>query len=535
MAHPEPLLTLPACIAHDVAGFSAQVARLQSGDINPTAFRAYRVPMGVYEQRESGRYMVRTRLGAGLVWAHQLERVAELSAKHGNGVLHVTTRQDIQIHDLPLESLAPVLSSLLELGLSARGGGGNTVRNVTACPRAAFCSKAVFDVAPHAIAAAEYLLQSPRSFNLPRKYKIAFSGCGEDCAFASVNDLGFFAHERNGQQGFAVYAAGGLGSHPAVGVLIDEFISPSEIFEVAEAIERLFERLGDRTDKNQARLRHVLRRLGREAFMVEYRQERATLKKDGLPESVPAVRPLPSSITGKSGSEAAAPPPGFLPERGPSRLTLHVQLLNGRIASQDLIKLARLAREHGVGLVVATQQQDLLVPGIPADRAEAARAAFAGLSIAASSHKPKIVACAGASTCKLGLCLSPALADALEERLRSVKSAGGPETIRISGCPNNCGNHAIAELGFEGRARRSKGRLMPLYEVLADGKVTEGQAQFAQRLGTVPAQRIPDLVAEIYAQGVKGSEALRPLVQRYAQIPEDAPDKLTTDVGGCGP
>jgi sulfite reductase (ferredoxin) len=424
---------------------------------------------------------------------------------------------------------------LLEVGLSARGGGGNTVRNVTACPRAAFCPKAVFDVAPHAIASAEYLLQSPRSYNLPRKYKIAFSGCHEDCAFASVNDLGFFAHERNGQQGFAVYAAGGLGSNPAVGVLIEEFISPSEIFEVAEAIERLFERFGDRTNKNQARLRYVVRRLGREAFIAEYQKERATLKKDGLPEPVPAIRPLPEAVTGAHGPGTPRVPAGFLAEHDPQRLTLHVQLLNGRISSQNLLRLAQFAREFGSGVLVATQQQDLLVPGIRADRAEAARSALAGFDAPVQAHKPKIVACAGASTCKLGLCLSPRLADAIEARLRQVTVAGGPAEIRISGCPNNCGNHIIAPLGLEGRARRSKGRLMPLYEVLADGKVAEGLAQFGQRLGAVPARRIPDLLAEIYEQGLEGAEAIRPLVQRYAQIPDDAPDELYTDVGSSEP
>jgi sulfite reductase (ferredoxin) len=535
--NPETLLRLPERIRQDVAGYGAEVARFQRGEINPAAFRAFRVPMGVYEHREVGRFMVRVRLGAGLVLPHQLERIAELGNKYGNGVLHVTTRQDIQIHDLALESTVAVQEKLLEVGLSARGGGGNTVRNVTACPRASVCPRAVFDVAPHAIATAEYLLQNPRSFSLPRKYKIAFSGCDEDCVCASVNDLGFFAHERDGRQGFAAYAGGGLGPQAAAGVSIEEFIEPAQVFLVAEAVQRLFDRLGDRANKHQARLRYVLRRLGREAFVAEYRKERAAVEREGLAESVPALRPLSASFTGVSSErlEAPPPPPGFLAGRDPTRFILHLQLKNGRIPAADLVKVAHIARDLGAGLVAATQQQDLLVFGIPAECVEAARAALAGLDIGGLPRRPKIVACAGASTCKLGLCLSPALADALEQRLRAVDTAAGPEVIRLSGCPNACGNHVIAALGFEGRARRHNGRLMPLYEVLAGGQPNEGNVKFGERLGAVPARVVPEFVAEVYAKGLISAETLRPLVARYARVPDPTPDELYLDVGGDEP
>jgi sulfite reductase (ferredoxin) len=528
----ETLLRLPARVRQDVAGYGAEVARFQRGEINAAAFRAFRVPMGVYEHREANRFMVRVRLGAGLALPHQLECIARLGGQYGNGVLHVTTRQDIQIHDLTLESTVAVQAKLLEFGLSARGGGGNTVRNVTACPRASVCPKAAFDVAPHAIATAEYLLQSPRSFSLPRKYKIAFSGCSDDCAFASVNDLGFFAHERNGRQGFAAYAGGGLGPQAAAGVLIEEFIEPAQIFLVAEAVQRLFDRLGDRANRHQARLRYVLRRLGREAFVDEYRKERAAVEREGLAEAVPTLRPIPTSVAGDASAVKSPVPPGSLAERDPTRFTLHVQLHNGRISAADLIKIAHIARDLGAGFVAATQQQDLLVFGVPSNRAEAA---LAGFDFPAIPRRPKIVACAGASTCKLGLCLSPALADALEQRLAFVDTAAGPDVIRLSGCPNACGNHVIAALGFEGRARRHNGRLMPLYEVLADGRPEENHVKFGERLGAVPARLVPELVAEIYARGLASVEALRPLVQRYAQVPDQVPEDFFVDVGGSEP
>ena len=538
------ILRLPERVLLDVAGYGAEVARFRRGEIDGAAFRALRVPMGVYEHRQPCRFLVRVRLGAGLALPQQLARIAELAASYGNGELHVTTRQDIEIHDLPLEATVPTQEKLLEVGLSARAGGGNTLRNVTACPRATVCPKALFDVAPYAIATAEYLLQLPRSYSLPRKYKIAFSGCGDDCALASVNDLGFFAHERDGRRGFAAYAGGGLGSQPGSGVLIEEFVLPEQLFQVSEAVERLFDRLGDRTNRHQARLRYVLRRLGGELFVAEYRKERAAFDREGLSAAAPVVRslllPAPHTESGRSPPAAASLPAGFCVERDPTRFTLELQLQNGRISAADLIKTSQIAHDFGNGLVVATQQQDLLVLGIPADRIDAAGAAGASLGIDVRARRPKIVACVGAATCKLGLCLSPGLAAAIAQRLgfvapEAAEGNAGPETIRVSGCPNGCGGHSIAALGFEGRARRHAGRLMPLYEVVADGRVGEGRVSFAVRLGAVPARLVPELVAEIYGQGLTGEEALRPLVQRFARLKEPVPEELYLDLGGTEP
>jgi sulfite reductase (ferredoxin) len=530
-------LRLPERVRRDVAGYRDQVECFERGEINAAAFRVFRVPMGVYEHRESGRFMVRVRLGAGLALPHQLEHIAGLAERYGDGAVHVTTRQDLQIHDVALADTVPIQESLLEVGLSARGGGGNTVRNVTACPRASVCPTAAFDVAPYALAAAEHLLQLDRSYSLPRKYKIAFSGCGEDCAFAAVNDLGFFAHVRDGRTGFSVYAGGGLGSQPAAGVQIEEFVEPDALPLIAEAIERLFDRLGDRANKNRARLRFVLRRLGAEAFVAEYRQDKAALLQEGLGGPRVAVRPLPAAVTGTGTQSAAAvaAPVGCLPERDPDRVTVVVQLQNGRLPAPDLRVVAALARTAGVGVVVATQQQDLLIIGVARARVEEARAELAKLSVPVRARVPKVVACAGASTCKLGMCLSPALAKAVEARLSDVDTHRGPTEIRISGCANSCGNHSIAGLGLEGRARRSHGRLLPLYEILWGGRVGESRATFAERLGSVPASVVPELLADIYRRGLHETGEVRALVAEYARVPEPVPESYYVDVGCTEP
>ena len=171
----QTILRIPESVREDTLNYRSGVKKFLDGQTSPIAFRAYRVPMGVYEQRTTGKFMVRIRIGAGLALPFQLQRIAQLSKKYGNGILHVTTRQDIQIHEVNIEDTPDVLEGLLEAGLSSRGGGGNTVRNVTACSRAGVCPHQKFDVTPYSIATAEYLLQDRSSFNLPRKYKIVFS------------------------------------------------------------------------------------------------------------------------------------------------------------------------------------------------------------------------------------------------------------------------------------------------------------------------------------------------------------------------
>ena len=514
-----PILHIPESVKEDTLNYRSQVEKFLKGDTSLISFRAYRVPMGVYEQRTTGKFMVRIRIGAGIVLPFQLQRVAELSKRYGNGILHVTTRQDIQIHAVNIEDTPDVLKGLLEVGLSPRGGGGNTVRNITACPEAGVCAKEEFDVAPYAIATAEYLLQDRGSFNLPRKYKIVFSGCSQDCALACVADLGFFAHKKDGGKGFAVYAAGGLGSNPAVSVKIEDFIEDKEIFEVAEAIKRLFDKHGDRTNKHKARLRYVLARLGVEEFIKLYQKERDTLKTNGLPYGAPEIRDIMSAY-----------PVPDTPE------TVRLWLKNGDIPADDLNRVGQIAARYGQGLVRTTQLQDLLITGVANENINRVNNELKNLGINVfSSSGPKVVACAGASTCKLGLCLSRGLSEAIPSSLSQTKLSD--TTIRISGCPNSCGHHYIADIGFEGKAKRINGKLMPCYDVLVGAKTVEGDAHLAERIGTVPAKQIPDLLAEAANSGKIEKKLLKSLTAKYGQVSEEQqlPDDYYYDWGSDEP
>ena len=536
----EPILRLPESVVQDILDYRSGVEKFLNGETSPIAFRAYRVPMGVYEQRAAGKYMVRIRIGAGLVLPYQLERIAQLSKTYGSGIVHVTTRQDIQIHEVNIEDTPDVLEGLLEVGLSPRGGGGNTVRNVTACPRAGVCPKEEFDVSPYAIATAEYLLQFKSSYNLPRKYKIVFSGCSADCAFASVADLGFFAHQKDGVKGFAVYAGGGLGSNPAVGFKIEDFITDNEILEVAEAIKRLFDKYGDRSNKHKARLRYVVARVGTQEFIRLYKLERQEVHNQGLRGEIPKVRAgaskfevLRSAVDNDNGQSPLRH--NVLPEKTEGLFTVRLRLNLGDIPADDLIKIAQVAEKFGQGLVRTSQLQNLLITSVPRQNIEKVKSALEDLSIDVLGNGcPKIVTCTGAATCKLGLCLSRNLADEISKEFheKNVIFNGKELVVRISGCPNSCGHHYIADIGFQGRAKRVNGRLMPCYDVLAGAQTIEGDAHLAEKIGTVPAKKIPDLLAEAFATSATKKEQLKGLVKRYGDFSSlEFPDDYYYDFG----
>ena len=280
------------------AGLAAELDELQktveqfrAGAISEAQFRAIRVPQGIYEQRESGTYMLRVRFPAGGVLPDHLRRLGEAASTFGNGVLHITTRQEFQVHRVPLKSILPALRSLADAGLSTKGGGGNTVRNVTACFDSGVCPHEVFDVAPYAVALTERLMPDPLSFQLPRKYKIAFAACSRDCSGATVNDVGFIARRQNGTDGFAVYVAGGMGGKSRVASLLHEFIPASDAFLVAEAVKRVFDKNGDRKNKHLARLRFLVERIGLDAFRDLYEHELAALR-TSAPASL-QIRPYP--------------------------------------------------------------------------------------------------------------------------------------------------------------------------------------------------------------------------------------------------
>lgn len=536
----QAFFVVPESVKKDTLEYRQNIKELLNDNASDTRLKAYRVPMGIYGQRNKAEYMVRIRIVAGLVLPSQLRKIAELSGKYGDGVLHITTRQDIQIHKVSIEDTPDVLEELLKVGLSPRGGGGNTVRNITACPCCGVCPNEEFNTAPYAIAVTEYLLQSKSSYNMPRKYKIVFSGCSDDCSFASVADLGFFAHKRDGVKGFSVYAGGGLGSNPRAGIKIEDFIKEDEIFKVAEAVKRLFDAYGDRSNKHRARLRYVLDRKGEKEFIKLYKKYKSDVELNGLESNVPGMRELDfSPAEQKDDTKNIEKSFGdfIQDEKYPGYCTFEIRLRQGDISADDMIKIAEAAENFGQGIVRTTQYQNMLITSVPREKLQGAVDFLKSSGIDLSkNNRPRIISCTGAATCKLGICLSRGLADAITEELETadIQDGGKEKVVRISGCPNSCANHYIANLGFQGRAKRINGRLAPFYDVLFGAKVCEGGTKLAKRIGSVPAKRVPQLVKE-YFSGEQGSRRLTSLVSRYAELPDEIPEDFYYDYGSAQP
>lgn len=253
---------LPDTLGEDIDKLGDLVRAYRQGTVEAVQFKAFRVPMGIYEQRKSEVYMVRIRATGGVVSPSQLLQIVAIAQRHGSDLLHFTTRQEVQLQNLRLEEVEPVLRELQAIGLSTKGGGGNTVRNILVSAGSGIAADETFDATPHAMALTTRLIAEPDSYLLPRKMKIAFSSSGRQVDYAAINDLGFVAQLRDGERGFRVYAGGGGGSKPTVGWLLFDFIPEGEIFAVAEALKKMFSEHGNRKNKHKARIRYIFYRLG---------------------------------------------------------------------------------------------------------------------------------------------------------------------------------------------------------------------------------------------------------------------------------
>ncbi|MBI5508047.1 MAG: sulfurtransferase TusA family protein [Deltaproteobacteria bacterium] len=521
----------PTTLAEDLHKLKQQWEAVLAGRSPAAEFRAFRVPFGVYEQRQDGTYMLRVRVAAGLITAAQAKVVAAAARQFGSGRLHVTTRQDIQIHDVKIEQILPALSALFEGGLTTKGGGGNTVRNVTACDESGICAEELFDVAPYALALTEFLIAQPTSFKLPRKFKVAVSGCAEDCTHGAVNDVGLIAKRRGDTNGFAVYCGGGMGAKSRIADLLEEFVPGTEVHLTVAAIKNVFDVRGNRRNRRHARLRFLVEDLGLEAFRAAYRAELEALKREGvaplsLPEPV-AARALTAGATAKAPAEGAAKTEkrgknganekvaggaadlwrelNVAGQRQPGLFTVHVPLELGDLSAAALSGLAEVAAHHGDGLIRLMPTQNAALFSVPeAELGEVERGlAPHGLAKPTPASLRQMISCAGASTCRLGITLSRGLAKAIYDEVENseldLKTARAA-TLCISGCPNACGGHPLAALGFMGAARRVQGQLIPHYVVQLSGRVGAAGVHIASGNLAIPARRVPAFVVELLTE-----------------------------------
>jgi sulfite reductase (ferredoxin) len=495
---------LPDNLKEEIQALAALVKKYKAGTLASVKLKAVRVPFGIYEQREPETYMCRIRLPGGAITPKQLIGVAKLAKKYSDRPLHFTTRQEVQIHHVKLEDAVKILNELFPLGLSTRGGGGNTVRNIISS-----VTSDVFDIAPYVQALTSRMIAEKDSWELPRKLKIAFSDGPEDKGLATTNDLGFIAKkDKKGNKGFSVYIAGGLGAKPQVATLLYKFVSDDQVYNIAKAAKLLFDKYGNRKNKYAARMRFLLNKLGRDKFFKHFEEELAAVRQKNYP-------PLAIEESASSKVESILFP-----------------LFLGDVETKQAKQLGEILLPLGEDTIRATIDQNLELRNVPEAKIEKIIQKLPPLM-------PQAVACAGASTCRLGICLSRGLLEAVKSKFEEEGVVPGKIDdikLKISGCPNNCGQHHIADIGLYGVAKRFHNRLVPCYTLLLGGVVKEGQTRLAEKAAVIPAINIPDFLVELIAfvkKNRKAKETFAEFLNRIgkAKIAEivnkytDVPDK----------
>ncbi len=521
----------------DVDEFVQTLEKFEQGELGPDQWRTFRLLRGTYGQRQDGVQMIRIKIPQGLMDAHQARVFADVAERWSRGFGHITTRQNMQFHFVPLKDVPELLDHIAAAGLTTREACGNSVRNITTSPYAGVHADEVFDVTPYGEALTRYFLGHPLSSKLPRKFKIAFEGCAADHIYAAINDIGWFAQIKDGVRGFRVTVGGGTSTMTRTGALLEPFVPASEIFNVAEAIVRVYHKLGDYQHKARNRMKWLIKSIGWDRFVEEYRHELTAFRGEGgatLPfdPQNPAVEVAPDwqraeppsvldIITRVSKPQDLRGPgivPAVQPDPTPSAalkaqwrrtnvirqkqagyVMAVVTMILGDLTSHQLRVLADLAEAYSDGSIRVTAEQNLLFRWVKEADLDGlhTRLAAAGLGLAGANTVADVVSCPGAESCRIAVTQSRGLGALLGQHLRDnpeVAALAPDLHIKISGCPNGCGQHHIAGLGFQGSIRKVGNKAVPQYFVMLGGGVDENGAQFGRISAKVPARRMTQVV-----------------------------------------
>ncbi|HYB40308.1 MAG TPA: nitrite/sulfite reductase [Candidatus Methylomirabilis sp.] len=527
----------------EIDDFVATLERFERGELSADQWRAYRLVRGTYGQRQAGdAQMLRVKIPQGILDAEQLRALADVARDHSRGFAHITTRQNLQLHFVKLHDVEHAMRRLAAAGLTTREACGNSVRNITACPSAGVAADEAFDVTPYAEALTRYLLRHPLSSALPRKFKIAFEGCGEDHAVTAINDIGWRARVRIvdgvAVRGFRVTVGGGTAILCRSGDELCDFLPAGALLEVAEAILRVFHRLGDYEHKHRNRMKFLIRALGFERWRAEFEKSLREVRDEGGvalpfdPAAPPVDRapdwprppaPSPAEVARRAAA-AVVRGPGITPLVRPALAgpgdfarwrTTNVRRQKqedyavatatvplGDLTGAQLEVLADLSLAYGEGAVRVTHNQDLMLRWVrEADLGELyRRLAAAGLGLPDANTLADVTSCPGAEACRLAVTqsrgLGRLLTDFLRERPDLVAAAPGLD-VKISGCPNGCGQHHIAGIGFQGSIRKVGEKIAPQYFVMVGGGAGGDRASFGRLAAKVPARRIPAAVERL--------------------------------------
>ena len=537
---------IPPDLLNEIDAFESQIALRRQGKIDEKVFAETRLRRGVYGQRyDNGQRndgtgpksldypsngltkgpdtvwdapgMQRIKIPMGRLTPEQMEALADLAEEYSDGVCHVTTRQDIQLHFVHIDDTPDMMRRLAAVGITTREACGNTVRNVTACPLAGVCRDETFDVTPYADACMKFLLGHPDAQDFGRKFKVAFSGCREHaCGLVSMHDLGLIAVTRteNGMErrGFETYVGGGLGAVPHQAKLFDEFLPVEELLPIAQAIARVFARLGEKRNRARARIKFLIAQLGLEEFKRLVLEERAQLPED--PRWTADIQDTsdhnnhPVEVATTSSGTKADGFTGWLrtnvyKQRQDGFAVVTVALPLGDLTTHQMRRLATIGRQYVAGAVRLTVEQNIVLRWVREEDLQPLYSALSsvGLGQAGAGTISDITACPGTDTCKLGIASSRGLAAELQSQLTATADSQDPAVselrIKTSGCFNSCGQHHIADLGFYGVSRNISGYAVPHFQVVLGGQWDNNAGAYGLATGAIPSKRIPEAVNRI--------------------------------------
>jgi len=493
-------------VEKDVIELANKIALFNDGKIDEEKFRSLRLARGVYGQRQEGVQMIRIKLPYGKVLSNQLRRIAEVSDEYSRSRLHITTRQDIQIHYVDLNRTPELWAELERDNVTIREACGNAVRNVTASETAGIDVNEPFDVSPYADAVFKFFLRNPICQELGRKFKVSFSGTDEDTGLSYMHDLGFIAKINNGVKGFKVLLGGGLGSQPRHADLMYSFLASDKIIPLMEGVLRVFDRYGERKSRAKARLKFLLKDVGLEAFkqLVEEEQKAIEFKSVAIDETTyKASKPVsiiaPKVAIKDEQAYTVWKASNVIPQKQAGYFAIGIKVLLGDFYTDKARLLADLVEKYAAGEIRLSLRQNILIPFVKEDLLPFFYLELEKLGFSESGYNKAvdITACPGTDTCNLGIASSTGIAEELERVIKTEYPQylkNEDLVIKISGCMNACGQHNMANIGFQGMSIRTKDKLVaPALQVLLGGaNLGDGNAYFADKVIKVPSRRGPE-------------------------------------------
>ncbi len=561
---------IPEGLAREIDNFETDIALRKQGKIDERLFAETRLRRGIYGQRyDNGQRhngksvqkitypsgdltkgpntmwdapgMQRIKIPGGGLDAAQLETLADLAEEYSDGIAHVTTRQDFQLHYVHIDDTPSLMRRLAAANITTREACGNSVRNVTACPYAGVCPDEVFDVTPYSKAMSKFLLGHPDTQNFGRKFKPSFSGCSQHaCGLASMHDLGMVAVTRieNGQEkrGFETFVGGGLGAVPYQAKLFDSFVPPEELLPLAQAISRVFAARGEKKNRSRARIKFLIQDLGIEKFKELVLEERKTLTPDprwtDFVQAAEQFQEAPLRPAGKApllGSAAFQRwfKTNIRPQKQEGYAVVTIALPLGDITANQLRAIADIARRFTKETIRTTVEQNIILRWVSLNDLQEVHKALeaAGIGDPGAETIVDVATCPGTDTCKLGISSSRGLAGELRNRL-AEKSFQLDESvqnlhIKISGCFNSCGQHHVADLGFYGVSRKMSGYAVPHFQVVLGGEWDHNGRSYGLPVIAIPSKNIPEVVTRLtdrYAANRNNGESFKDFIKRMGKV-----------------